>query len=52
MQEKVDALIETAQRAGYKISKEKTKVQRNNNIQQDPIVIEGRAIEDVLRIEE
>ena len=47
MQEKVDALTQTAQRVGLKISQEKTKVMRSNNIQQDPILIEGRDIEDV-----
>jgi hypothetical protein len=47
MQEKVDSLRQTAQRVGLKISQEKTKVMRSNNLQQDPILIEGRDIEDV-----
>ena len=47
MQEKVDALAQTAQRVGLKISQEKTKIMRSSNIQQDPILIEGRDIEDV-----
>ena len=47
MQEKVEALKEAAQRVGLKINQEKTKVLRTNNLQEAPILIEGKAVEDV-----
>ena len=47
MQEKIEALKEAAQRVGLKINQEKTKVLRTNNLQEAPILIEGKAVEDV-----
>ena len=47
MQEKVEALGETSQCVGLKISQEKTKVLRTNNRQEEPVQDEGQAVEDV-----
>ena len=47
MQEKVEALKEAAQRVGLEIKQEKTKVLRTNNLQEAPILIGGKAVEDV-----
>ena len=47
IQDKVNALKETAQRVGLTISQEKTKLLRTNNMQEAPVTIEGSVVEDV-----
>ena len=47
IQDKVNALKETAQPVGLTISQQKTKLLRANNMQEDPVTIEGSVVEDV-----
>ena len=47
VQDKVNALSNTAQRVGLRTSQDKTKLLRTNNQQEVPATVEGAAAEDV-----